>query len=244
MPRRFDLIIVIISVLAVLTMHSPYVGAESSVSKQFDVVASLVDKVESVSAPKLEKPAWAKEHEEKVRQEQLRAQQTANAAVRATGGGRVFTYTVRTEGATRSSVAEFRSQAAATLSDARGWSRAGVGFQEASSGGVFNLILVEAAILDTIPGCSSAWSCRVGVNVYINDDRWAGATAAWNNAGGDLRNYRHMVINHEVGHWLGHDHQYCVAAGQPAPLMQQQSIDLMGCTFNPWPLTNELWVGR
>ena len=55
-----------------------------------------------------------------------------------------------------------------------------------------------------------------------------------------MRDYRHMVVNHEMGHWLGSGHQYCGGIGQPAPVMQQQSIDLQGCAFNPWPLDWEL----
>jgi len=47
-----------------------------------------------------------------------------------------------------------------------------------------------------------------------------------------------MLINHEVGHWFGFEHKDCEGPGQPAPVMRQQSIDLQGCTFNPWP-TNE-----
>ncbi len=90
-------------------------------------------------------------------------------------------------------------------------------------------------------GCDVEWSCRVGRSVIINDKRWVDASAAWNASGGTLRDYRHMVVNHEVGHWLGHGHLHCAGAGQLAPVMQQQSIDLEGCKFNPWPLTSELW---
>lgn len=76
--------------------------------------------------------------------------------------------------------------------------------------------------------------------MIINEDRWLGATPAWNDAGGSLRDYRHMVINHETGHWLGFSHSYCGGPGQLAPVMQQQSISLQGCKFNPWPLTSEI----
>jgi Protein of unknown function (DUF3152) len=47
------------------------------------------------------------------------------------------------------------------------------------------------------------------------------------------------VVNHEVGHWLGFGHSRCSGAGRLAPVMQQQSIGLEGCTFNPWPLPTE-----
>jgi len=49
-----------------------------------------------------------------------------------------------------------------------------------------------------------------------------------------------MVINHETGHWLGLGHSQCPASGAPAPIMQQQSIDLQGCVINSWPLAGEL----
>jgi hypothetical protein len=93
-------------------------------------------------------------------------------------------------------------------------------------------------------GCGTEYSCRAGRYVIINQDRWLGATPSWNNAGGSLRDYRHMVINHETGHWLGHDHANCAGAGQPAQVMQQQSIDLQGCSFNPWPTASELWSSQ
>lgn len=138
-------------------------------------------------------------------------------------------------------LAEFKQQASQTYNDSRGWSRLGISFSEVATGGSFTLVLAEASRLDSYAGCSSDYSCRVGRLVIINQDRWLGATPSWNNAGGSLRDYRHMVINHETGHWLGHGHQACGGAGQPAPVMQQQSIDLAGCKFNAWPTVDELW---
>lgn len=159
--------------------------------------------------------------------------------------GQLVTYSISTKGATSANLDEFAAQVHQTLNDARGWARLGIGFQQVQSGGNFSLVLSEAALVPSFSsGCDTEWSCRVGSSVIINDSRWMGATDAWNGAGGSLRDYRHMVINHEVGHWLGHGHLNCTGAGQLAPVMQQQSIDLQGCNFNPWPLDSELWSSQ
>lgn len=158
---------------------------------------------------------------------------------------RTVTYDVTTRGTITANLDEFKSQANQTLNDSRGWRRLGVEFKEVASGGSFTLVLSEASQLPTFwQGCSVDYSCQVGSYVIINQDRWLGASAAWNNSGGSLRDYRHMVINHETGHWLGHGHETCPGPGQAAAVMQQQSIDLGGCNFNPWPLENELWSSR
>ncbi len=161
------------------------------------------------------------------------------------GNGNV-TYIVQTRGAITASLAEFKVQANETLNSSLGWARLGISFSEVASGGDFTLVLSEASQVPSFSPtvCGSDYSCNVGRYVIINQDRWLGATPAWNNGGGSLRDYRHMVINHETGHWLGHGHAFCSAAGSKAPVMQQQSINLQGCKFNPWPLESELWSTR
>ncbi|MGH7196527.1 MAG: DUF3152 domain-containing protein [Candidatus Saccharimonadales bacterium] len=158
---------------------------------------------------------------------------------------RAVTYDVTTRGTITADFATFKSLANATLNDNRGWSRLGVKFTEVASGGSFTLVLSEASQVPTFGSpCDSSYSCRVGRYVIINQDRWQTATPSWNSGGGSLRDYRHMVVNHEVGHWLGHGHEKCSGAGQPAAVMQQQSIDLQGCVFNAWPLDSEIWSSR
>lgn len=158
---------------------------------------------------------------------------------------RTVSYEVTTKGAVTANFAEFTQQAQQTFDDARGWKRLGVRFVQVATGGEFTLVLSEASQVPSFGQiCSSEYSCNVGRYVIINQDRWQGGTSAWNNAGGGLRDYRHMVVNHETGHWLGHGHNSCAAAGQAAAVMQQQSISLQGCKFNPWPLDSEIWSTR
>lgn len=80
------------------------------------------------------------------------------------------TYSVETKGTVTANLAEFKQQAAQTYSDSRGWSRLGASFTEVPSGGMFTLVLIEAAQLDNYGGCSSDYSCRVGDLVLINQD--------------------------------------------------------------------------
>lgn len=207
------------------------------ISERLQKAQQLPSALKSITTPSDDKPQWYKD--QVAVEQQAASQGSARAAA---VGSRVVTYTILSKGVIGSSLSEFAAQANQTLNDQRGWARLGVTFRQVSSGGDFDLILSQASLLPTFsPGCDSDWSCRAGRLVIINDDRWRGATSAWNIAGGSLRDYRHMVVNHEVGHWLGHDHAYCGAAGTAAPVMQQQSMSLQGCSFNPWPLSSEMW---
>lgn len=75
-------------------------------------------------------------------------------------------------------------------------------------------------------------SCHIQGTAYVNARRWVGGSETY---GSDLDAYRTYVINHELGHYLGHRHAPCPGAGRPAPVMLQQTISLQGCTPWPWP---------
>lgn len=151
------------------------------------------------------------------------------------------TYEVTASGGVGSDLGAFASTARSILQDARGWSLGGsLAISPVASGGDFTLVLASPSVVENAaPVCSSAYSCRVGDRVYINDRNWRQATPAWNATGAPLWLYREYLINHEVGHFLGYGHEDCAAAGALAPVMQQQSISLDGCEPNGWPLDHE-----
>lgn len=180
-----------------------------------------------------------------------KAEQTASES----GNGIItYTYCVASRGEV-GDLTEFANTVFSTLNDPRGWPRAGAVFQESEGADPnsdpnacsMTLTLASADQMTSFSTeCSDEYSCRVGNDVIINIDRWNNATEGWRNAGGTVERYRTMVINHEVGHRLGHlDNELtCPAVNQPAPLMQQQSMDLLGCVPNEWPLDEELWVSE
>ncbi|MCX4446991.1 DUF3152 domain-containing protein [Streptomyces sp. NBC_01789] len=133
-----------------------------------------------------------------------------------------------------------------TLNDDRSWAHDGdMTFERISEGKPDFVITLaspgttgkwcEKSGLDTMEdnvSCDSAATERVMINAY----RWAQGSATF---GPDkLYAYRQMLINHEVGHRLGHNHVSCRTKGALAPVMQQQTktLDLDGikCRPNPW----------
>jgi hypothetical protein len=80
------------------------------------------------------------------------------------------------------------------------------------------------------------YSCRYGSTILINLRRWLKGAPGFDIS---LTGYRNMVINHEMGHLLGFDHMLCPGAGQPAPVMQTQTISLGGCVPNAFPFATD-----
>ncbi|MGS2613347.1 DUF3152 domain-containing protein [Micromonospora sp. LZ34] len=114
----------------------------------------------------------------------------------------------------------------------------------ARAGHDFTVYLVTAATarrmcaaggVDIRIGGKPYTSCRAPGKVIINLDRWRLSVPHFVRAGVPLSVYRTYVVNHEVGHQLGHRHERCPGRGRPAPVMMQQTLFLDGCRANPWP---------
>jgi hypothetical protein len=75
------------------------------------------------------------------------------------------------------------------------------------------------------------YSCWNGRFAAINSWRYAFGATGFD----DRTSYRRYVVNHEVGHALGHGHLECPEPGAHAPLMLQQTASLAGCVANEWP---------
>ena len=165
----------------------------------------------------------------------------AAAAGDAPTEGVLRTYAVRVEDGIGVDAEEAAEEIAAVLADERGWQGpADVVFHRVAdpAEAEFTISIGSPPTVDEL--CLPArtgglWSCRIGSEVALNSDRWLHATPTYD----DLAEYRAYMINHEVGHFLGHGHATCPADGSPASVMLQQSIDLQGCTPNAWPAGEE-----
>lgn len=124
------------------------------------------------------------------------------------------------------------------LNDDRGWGADGSISFAIESDPDLTIMLATPGTVDDLcaPLATNGYtSCRVGNDVILNVDRWAGATDDFLAAGGTVDQYREYLINHEVGHFLGYGHELECGADGTAPVMMQQTLDLRGCEPNGWP---------
>jgi hypothetical protein len=135
----------------------------------------------------------------------------------------------------------FALSVALTLADERGWAAAGRPFRLGhGSRGTVDIILARPNTVDRL--CrplrtGGYYSCGRSGHAVINDERWRHGAAAYT---GSLADYQTYVINHEVGHLLAMPHLPCPRRGDAAPVMQQQSKTLAGCTPTSLPSEREL----
>ncbi|MDC5699075.1 DUF3152 domain-containing protein [Intrasporangium calvum] len=157
--------------------------------------------------------------------------------------GRPVRISIEAEGGLEVDPAEFATMVAQTLTDPRGWQQVddvrfvAVSPEEIQGGAQVDLRIALASPDTTDRLCAPLQtrgqvSCHNGGRAVINLRRWQLGVAAY---GSDLAAYRSYLVNHEVGHGLGHGHDYCGGPGQVAPVMMQQTYGLKGCTAWPWP---------
>jgi hypothetical protein len=161
---------------------------------------------------------------------------TVPGEVAAVGPGRVLTYRLEIEAGLPLDGPAIAAQVQRTLTDPRGWEPIEhVAFARTAGPASFELILASPTLVDRLCyplDTIGQLSCRNGDKVILNARRWATAVPWYS---GHLDLYRAYLVNHEVGHRLGHGHKTCPSPGAPAPVMVQQSKSLYGCTANPWP---------
>jgi len=168
---------------------------------------------------------------------------TAPGGSEPVGKGTPLRYRVEVENGITLSPEDTAEQVERTLADPRGWTADGrSAFQRVSSGPTdFVVRLATPATVDKI--CAEGGldtggkvNCSVNHNVMVNLRRWVLATEFYSK---DVVGYRSLIINHEVGHFLGHGHVTCPGEGQPAPAMMQQIKGLLGCVPNVWPYDSD-----
>ncbi|MFJ9678079.1 DUF3152 domain-containing protein [Streptomyces sp. NPDC101194] len=158
------------------------------------------------------------------------------------GTGTVHRYRVEVERGTGLATRPAAAAVSGVFADPRGWTRTGHdAFRQVGSGPAG--LVIRIATPDTVDRLCGAYglnthgevNCRVGTTVVVNLKRWMRGSPQFD---GPLGEYRALIINHEVGHWLGHGHETCPGPGRRAPAMMQQIDGLKGCVANAWPYTS------
>ncbi|MET8245622.1 DUF3152 domain-containing protein [Streptomyces sp. NPDC005202] len=165
---------------------------------------------------------------------------------KAPGKGQKYTYRVDVEQGLGLDGELFAEAVQKTLNDDRSWAHNGARTFERIYSGKPDFVITLAS-----PGTTAKWCAKSGLDttednvscdsaaterVMINAYRWAQGSKTY---GDHIYAYRQMLINHEVGHRLGHGHVTCDKDGELAPVMQQQTKfldhDGIHCLPNPWP---------
>ncbi len=171
----------------------------------------------------------------------------AGGDAKAPGHGPVSRYRVDVEEGMGLDGELFADAVHKTLNDERSWAHGGRRAFERVGSGKADYVITLAS-----PGTTAKWCAKSGLDttednvscdsaaterVMINAYRWARGAETY---GPDqLHAYRQMLINHEVGHRLGRNHESCSRQGALAPVMMQQTkfltTDGATCRPNAWP---------
>lgn len=130
------------------------------------------------------------------------------------------------------------ARVAGILEDPRGWQAVdNVDFVPVGQDEQAEIVVTLASPALTDELCaplqtSHRLSCWRDGRAVLNSWRWGNGADSYPD---DLAGYRMYLVNHEVGHGLGHYHLGCPGPGRKAPVMLQQTKGLQGCAPNPWP---------
>ncbi|MCX4981823.1 DUF3152 domain-containing protein [Streptomyces sp. NBC_00572] len=125
------------------------------------------------------------------------------------------------------------------LAHPRGWAAHGRGrFQLVSEDADFVIRIAtpdtaDALCLQQGLDTHGELNCETTDGVVVNLRRWMLGSPTF---AGEAAEYRHLIINHEVGHEIGiREHMDCPGPGKLAPAMMQQIKGLNGCRSNAFP---------
>ncbi|WP_234341759.1 DUF3152 domain-containing protein [Streptomyces sp. NRRL S-646] len=155
------------------------------------------------------------------------------------GTGTALRYRVEVEDNVGLSSASVAKEVERIFADPRGWTADGHSAFQRVSGGTTDFVVRVATPGTVDRTCAEGgldtegrYNCSVNHKVMVNLERWLLATPVYAK---DVTAYHALIINHEVGHFLGHGHVTCPGPGQPAPAMMQQIKGMHGCVPNVWP---------
>ena len=154
----------------------------------------------------------------------------------APGAGEIVSVRIEVEHGLDIDGAKFADTVLATLNDPRSWGGDGSRtFSRTAGEASLTVTLASPATVDRLCApldTGGLWSCGVQGRAVLNHLRWVTGSAVY---GDDMAAYRQYLVNHEVGHVLGHRHRSCTSSSAPAPVMVQQSGAPIACLPNGWP---------